>query len=397
MIRRLLRFALGAIVLAGLAAGLSCLLDPLLIPRLVSRYDFYEHGVEPGALPALVRDADLPAFGLGSMDEIVGLAGKNLRGKNLRAITPRTLSRWTFDTNTRWPPASQLPSAADPQAWLTTAMDPGLDVRALHQRGITGKGVGVAVIDKPILSSHREFAGRIHYRKAVAREGLLLHFHGISCASILAGRSCGVAPEATLHYFSVPDVAGDRFVSYSRAIDELLAVNETLPAAEKIRVVSISDGYDQLGAGHPWARAEARARAAGVTIVYATRLSAAGFGWGGCPPMADRGVAENYVWADFWQGEGRSTQGRILVPSCFRTTASNTGRGDYIYWAEGGFSWAIAYVAGVMALGSSVNPQATGDEIIDIIKATATRRSAGDLVIDPVRAIERLEGLKVGR
>jgi 4-aminobutyrate aminotransferase-like enzyme len=40
---------------------------------------------------------------------------------------------------------------------LTSAINPGLGIRKLHEYGITGKGISVAVIDKPILSTHRAY------------------------------------------------------------------------------------------------------------------------------------------------------------------------------------------------------------------------------------------------
>lgn len=70
----------------------------------------------------------------------------------------------------------------------------------------------VAVVDKPIRHTHREFQGRIHYYEVFdgEEEGRVPHFHGIVCASILAGETVGVAPGATTHYFAAPD-AGENF------------------------------------------------------------------------------------------------------------------------------------------------------------------------------------------
>ena len=50
--------------------------------------------------------------------------------------------------------------AACPYAKVFETMrDPGLGIRALHAAEVDGRGVGSAVIDKPILGTHAEFAG----------------------------------------------------------------------------------------------------------------------------------------------------------------------------------------------------------------------------------------------
>jgi hypothetical protein len=38
-------------------------------------------------------------------------------------------------------------------------MNPGLGVRELHEEGITGKGVTVAIIDQNMILDHPEFQG----------------------------------------------------------------------------------------------------------------------------------------------------------------------------------------------------------------------------------------------
>ena len=39
--------------------------------------------------------------------------------------------------------------------------DPGLGVRQLQAQGITGSGVGIAIIDQPMLVDHQEYASRL--------------------------------------------------------------------------------------------------------------------------------------------------------------------------------------------------------------------------------------------
>ena len=82
-----------------------------------------------------------------------------------------------------------MPAGFSPEEWIESGRNPGLGIRALHRQGITGEGVTVAVVDKPIHHTHRQFRGRIHYHEVFdgAEGGRAPHFHGIACASILPG------------------------------------------------------------------------------------------------------------------------------------------------------------------------------------------------------------------
>jgi subtilisin family serine protease len=53
----------------------------------------------------------------------------------------------------------------DPTRVTESGKDRGLEMRALHARGITGKGVGIAVIDQPLLVNHVEYADRYGFMK----------------------------------------------------------------------------------------------------------------------------------------------------------------------------------------------------------------------------------------
>ena len=61
----------------------------------------------------------------------------------------------TFDLTTRWPQI--LPAAFNPVEVMEDNKNPGLGIRELHARGITGKRVGIAVIDYPLLTRHAEY------------------------------------------------------------------------------------------------------------------------------------------------------------------------------------------------------------------------------------------------
>ncbi len=78
----------------------------------------------------------------------------------------------------------------------------------------------------------------------------------------------------------------------------------------------------------------------------------------------------------------------VLIPSDCRTTAANWADDAYIYWGTGGFSWAIAYAAGLFALALSIAPALSYTEVTDSLVASKTPCRDGAFIVDPVRFAE---------
>ena len=350
------------------------------------------YGLYPDKIPDKVTDKTFPQMEFASLEKIWGIAGKDVKNKDLSQLSLNLMATLAFDSDTKWPSKRKLPKGFSPKKWLEIGKDPGLNLDALHKQGYTGKGVSVAIIDKPILAEHEEIKDNIVYTKV--EEGNKLHFHGLSCASILSGKTCGVAPESKLYYFAVPD-NGRNAYNYITALNKLFEVNESLPQKDKIRLVSISDGIpqDDKELLSKWNDALKKAAEKGVVVIYSNNLGT-NFVWGGCQPYNDRNDAKNCsISSAFTDRSFYSKQ--IIIPGDFRTTASNYGESDYTYWGEGGFSWAIPYLAGVYALGLQIDPDLSFDKFIELVKETEEKNADGIGVINPVKVINKVkEGKK---
>jgi hypothetical protein len=268
---------------------------------------------------------------------------------------------------------------------MRAAMNPGLGVRALHEQGITGEGVTVAIIDQPLYQDHPEFAGKIaaYYDSGCGSESSM---HGPAVASLLVGEKCGTAPGATVYYAAAPSWKRDARY-FAECLLWILDRNEALPEDAKIRVVSVSAAPSgpttPIRSNHAaWDEAVERAEAAGVIVLDCT--SHHGF-IGPCHLDPARPEDVTACTPGF---PGMPTRGaspdRVLVPTCPRTTAEEYDRGDYSYQycGRGGLSWAIPYAAGVMAMGWQLCPELTGQEMKDLLFASAHARG-GARIIDP--------------
>ena len=88
---------------------------------------------------------------------------------------------------------------------METGKNPGLHVQELHDRGITGKNVTVAIIDQPLLPGHPEYAGKIeeYYTVGLTEKDRPSSMHGPAVTSLLAGNSIGTAPDVRLYYAAI--------------------------------------------------------------------------------------------------------------------------------------------------------------------------------------------------
>jgi hypothetical protein len=298
-----------------------------------------------------------------------------------------------FDSKTQWPITDKMPTDFDWQKIMEIGKDPGLGLRALHDQGVTGKGIGIAIIDQPLLVDHQEYKDRLRlYEEINIHPDTISQMHGPAVASIAVGKTVGVAPEADLYYIGawIGDWANDtnnftyNFKYYTQAVHRIMEVNKNLPEGRKIRIIAMqtswstrSDqaGYDEI------IEAVNQAKAAGIFVISASlghtyKLYFHGLGRS---PLDDPNQFESYVpslrWGrDFYAGMALDSYptGKLpkrtlllLVPMDSRTTASPTGIEDYVFYREGGWSWAIPYIAGTYALAAQVKPDITPEEFWD--------------------------------
>jgi subtilisin family serine protease len=276
-----------------------------------------------------------------------------------------------FDSQTTWPPADRMPADYDPQQIMEIGRNPGLGLRQLHTQGITGQGVGIAVIDTPLLTEHQEYADQLKwYEELNVGTEDLAQMHGAAVVAIAVGKTVGVAPQADLYYIAYGDnlMAGLFQAHYlAVGIRRVLEINRQLPDNQKIRVISISAGWGPSVSGYSEVqRAAGEARAAGMLVISSNVTEVHGFKFHGLgrSPLADPDVLEFYELGAWWAYRF-STDGpfsdRLLVPMDARTTASPSGASDYVFYRQGGWSWSIPYIAGMYALAAQVDPSITPD------------------------------------
>jgi len=341
-----------------------------------------------------------------------------------------------FDTETNWPAA--LPAGFDPAKILELNRNPGLGIRELHARGVTGKGVSVAVVDTPILLDHVEYADRLRFYGEANVLGKSANFHGALVTSILAGRTCGVAPEAELYYVgshnyevdSDEGSGGPNATHYAKAVEELIEVNARLPREQRIRVISISAGCGPENIGYKaMNKAVRKAAKAGIFVVagnIAVDYEPGFWFWGlyraSMDDPDDPSAYRAFSWKEWvsqvagrdgfekfyekrlkragtgaGEGPGAGAPEFLLVPEGPKTVAGAAERDGYGFYQMGGWSSVLPYIAGLYALACQVKPDITPEGFWRAALATgdpmpvkADWATYAGKVVNPARLIESL-------
>lgn len=329
--------------------------------------------------------------------------------------------------------------------------DPGLGIRTLHKQGFTGKGVKMAIIDQP-LGKHQEYSSNIAEHNDVNATEVgwtKASMHGAAVTSIAVGETTGVAPDASVNYYSAvnlstnpkdiefyranllreiennkdnvgyveflqnelnninPEFGVSSNQPYVDAINQILDKNEKLPENERVSVVSISWGFDKFAPGYEeLQQALTRAKEQGVFIVSTALKEHYGFNTCGANrnPEADPNNPESYEAGAFWKDDEKSNpqskefnDNCLLVPMDHRTVADFTDGNSYRYEGnDGGMSWSTPWLAGAYVLAKQANPNITPEEFWRVALETSDECRNNDdnayvgRIINPQKLIETI-------
>lgn len=330
----------------------------------------------------VLRDTD----DLGKFDSFWGFVGVSLFKLDLRKHK-KLLDDMPFDSLTKWPEPNKLPAGFRPADLLEKGKNPGLGIRKLHEGGIDGKGIGIAIIDQPLLKNHIEYKDRIVHYEEIEVQGMDIQMHGPPVCSIAVGKTCGVAPKASLYYYAAPFWKWRDNKPCADILNKIIELNKGLKKSEKIRVVSVSLGaFSQRPNFDLWKQAVDKADQNGILVVT-------------CDPtflklgMLKRKENKPADLPSSYEIIFNRPNADLLVLTGNRTIASYKGPDVYHYERQGGLSWTVPYLAGLAALAYQVNPEIEPEKIVELWTKTAVRTKAGP-VVNPVGFIKAVRKLK---
>lgn len=306
------------------------------------------------------------------------------------------LARADFDMLTRWPYI--LPAGFEPKKIMELGKNPGLGIKTLHDRGITGSGIGVALICSPALTNHKEYADSLVYYNSGGSANVTATAEGCMAASVLCGKTTGVAPGIHLYCFTsgtAANAAGgteEKTMFLVKALESIMQLNglEKTGAGEaekdgtrqnaslkaglskslQIKIVCIaSAGLDECFTDAEVGALLEELIKNGVFIVstslydmYGGEMDFNGLGRGLMESPDDfSSYLPGKVWENRFYSFGRYSRAikTILVPADGRTAASPTGENHYAYYSTSDKAGAVPYMAGLYALAAQVSPDLT--------------------------------------
>ncbi|OFQ23400.1 alkaline protease, partial [Actinomyces sp. HMSC062G12] len=238
-------------------------------------------------------------------------------------------------------------------------------------KGYTGKGVTIALIDGPVELSDPELKGAniTDKSRCTIEATLKSRYHASEMAALLVSQNYGVAPDATLHTYQLANksavspgscsVDGKRLDTFGKLINQAID--------DGAQIISISQGgtYDDSDETK-WAIAHAMSR--GVVIVAS---------------VGNNGRDENDTHLSQWSGvvgvSAITSDGKFAKYSSWGngvTTAAIGGPINVRDFDTGntttttGTSNSTALVAGMLALARQKWPDATANQILQVLTRT---------------------------
>ncbi|MBE5825189.1 MAG: peptidase S8 [Butyrivibrio sp.] len=321
------------------------------------------------------------------IDSLSNDMGFDLRSKDVSAYSANDYKDYLgcvcFNTSTIW--SADIEDILNPNNVMELGKNPGLGIRKIHEEGLTGKNVSIAIIDQGLNLDHEEYSANIlgyellHYTGDAA-------LHGSAVTSIAVGKSCGVAPSANVYYIAstfgkfTPFGYKYNLQYMADCIDRVIAINDLLPEENKIRVISISQGFDNDDEGRMVIDAIERANKKGIFVLTTTPQFNYGFSIMGLgrefeanPDDIDSYIPGSWLEDSFYSDNfWLSPETTLAIPMDSRTYASFQTTDEYEFCAQGGYSWSVPWLAGLYALCVEKKPSITPDEFIHKAFETGT-------------------------
>ena len=234
-------------------------------------------------------------------------------------------------------------------------------------KGITGKGVIIALIDGPVELSDPELAGAtiVDKSRCTIEAPMASRYHASGLAAVLVSQNYGVAPDATLYTYQVTNkdtvstgtcgTGASRLNSFDKLINQAID--------DGAQIISISQGSSSHDENLKWAIA--RAMSQGVIIVNSAGNSARDDNtgqlgwWSGVVGVSAIGTDGKFTSYSSW-GNGVTTTavGGPIKARDFDTGADATTEGT---------SNSAALVSGFLALARAKWPNATPNQLLQLL------------------------------
>lgn len=322
---------------------------------------------------------------------IWGFCYQDLRKKDLSKINIDLLLKVPFDSSTKWP--DLLPEGFDPVKILNQRQL-GYQFRDLHNRGITGQGITVAVIDHPSNINHLEVKDNIKEYIILDEKYNFSHFHGLAVLSHLCGKTLGIAPEVKVYFYGAQPYLGETKAEKHNciinfAIKCLQDIKEKIKNGIPIRIVNMSNSwlyYGNLEYQKEAAMLREDLAHVGCYVIDSPKFFE-DFRYLDCKATDDFENIDNYYLPPFF---GEDPKKRVNFLTGGKVIASYLTKDEYIFDPVGSASYSIPQLSAFYALALQVNPSISYSDFVTLCKEYAITSSKGYKIINPIVTIKAI-------
>lgn len=345
-------------------------------------------------IPTIITDDYIKDMLKNNMFANWGFSYLDLSDKDLSSVSLDVLSRVAFSSTTIWPTQSKLPKGFKPQSILKYTSTTSDSVIKLHNQGIDGKGITIAVIDNRFQGeNHIEFENS-KLIKATLKSAHLgdCHFHMEDVLAKLCGKKLGIVPKAKVLYYEVADEEDCSFDVFNALND----IKNRVLQGEEIRIVSFSYSLTNEESAFEFEK-ECLAiveelRNLKCEVIDSTRFGE-NFFCCGTTFLNIKDKIDSYTPASFSRGKPYEdkVKDKINILCSGRTIpefCSNTG---YKYESIDCFSWTIPQCVGYYALCLQINPLLDFEEFVNQCLKSCEKNSNGMSILNAEQLIKNVK------
>lgn len=233
-------------------------------------------------------------------------------------------------------------------------------IKELHNNGIDGTGVNVAVIDFTFKTIPDELEESLYSFKN-CNDNAEVHFHGTIVSTQICGKNLGVAPKVKLWFYGTGQGKNNTVKDDIEALKDIYEQNKK---GANIKIINISASVQRENPEY--------------NDIVNKLLSQ------GCFVIDSLTFSENftcinqdpntkeYYYSD-WQllsMDNNELISKIAIPTGGKMTPLVTTTSDYLYCGQATYSWSIPILTGCFALALQLNPDLNYEEFIELAHKT---------------------------
>lgn len=359
--------------------------------KRIEKFKGFANPVSKDSLYSLVGDYAFDNFGVSYLD---------LSEYDFSLLSLEDMTNICFSSSTLWPSKEKLPKGFDPEKILKDCCTVGDEIKKLHDSGVDGEGVTVAVIDTSFQGgNHKEFEGA--NLECVTLDSALLdencHFHMENVLAKIVGKSLGVAPKCKVLYYEI-NSEDDNSEEILKCLKD---IERRIEAGESIRAVNISASIEQdeedayLYQNECLQLVETLSKKR-CEVVDSTRFGEDFFC---CGSTFMSNNINNYKEASFIKNYSCELKEKLKENVNFVCSGRNVlefcNDVGYKYEVVDCFSWSIPQAIGLYALCLQKNKNIDWDVFTLVCKETSLVNDEGICVVNPLKVVEKIKNVKI--